>query len=156
MKAIFSNKSVFFLFCTIFLAGNVALAQDVPSDFFVLLSKSECEADCPVYSVSVNADGEVEYKGISSVETIGAQTAVVDRGVVRKLYREIEGNNYFSLDQSLCTSDNKPSVYLTVRLNGATKSLRDDSCDEVSDSVKLRGINSQIDSLLVTSRWTNR
>ncbi len=59
--------------------------RDAELDFRITLEHNGCDNTCPVYSVSINGDGSVLYKGLTNVGVIGKQEYKIPREDITKL-----------------------------------------------------------------------
>jgi hypothetical protein len=93
----------------------------------VKFSTTQCFGTCPVFQLTINKDGSVNYKGIQYVNKIGDYSLVMPKAELSYLISLLDAinpsrlNDHYSVD----ATDN-PTIYLTVRYtNGQTKSIED-------------------------------
>ena len=48
----------------------------------ITLERQPCFGFCPVYTLTIHGDGQVEYDGLNHVEVTGPQTAAIDPAAV--------------------------------------------------------------------------
>lgn len=56
-----------------------------------------CFGSCPVYKVTINKDGTIDYHGIRFVDRIGHYKATVARSKVNKLFDAIRWSNFWDM-----------------------------------------------------------
>jgi len=96
----------------------------IPTDFLVTLERGPCFGTCPVYSLTVSADGTVVYDGMQFVEVEGEQTAALPAQQVEELANAIVSADFFSLEDSYAVSaTDLPSITTMVTMQGLTKSI---------------------------------
>jgi len=64
----------------------------------ISLERTRCFGVCPVYTVTIHADGLVEFHGEMFVESVGDYTARIDPQAFRRLRDMSERIDFFSLD----------------------------------------------------------
>ena len=79
------------------LAAQVALAQEIPADFTVTLQRTACFGRCHVYTVTIDARGNVTYEGRTFVRVTGTVTDTVPLTRVRELLAAVERIGFFQL-----------------------------------------------------------
>lgn len=131
--------------------------------YAVTLYRSPCYAGCPVYEVSVTPDGVVKYEGREEVLRRGTESARIPQARVDALTRELEGAGYFKFASRYRPSErvcgryvpDAPTVITTVTRGGRTKRIEHDhGCG--SSPMALKVLESRIDEVLGTGRWTGR
>jgi hypothetical protein len=116
-----------------------------------------------VYEVSVTTDGVVKYEGRDQVLHRGTETARIPQARVNALIRELEAAGYFKFATRYRPSErvcgryvpDAPTVITTVTLDGMTKRIEHDhGCGDSPMALKV--LESRIDEVLGTGRWTGR
>ena len=101
------------------LAAQVAaLAQEVPDDFTVTLQRTACFGRCHVYTVTIDARGNVTYEGRTFVRVTGTVTDTVPLTRVRALLAGVERIGFFRLRDDYRTirnPDGSETVVSTTR-----------------------------------------
>lgn len=135
----------------------------IPGSFAVTLYRSPCYAACPVYSLSVTRDGLVTYEGRDRVSVRGTATARIPKARVDALLGELEAAGYFDLASVYRPSErvcgryvpDAPTVITSVELGDRLKQIEHDhGCG--SAPLALRVLESRIDEVLDSARWTGR
>jgi Domain of unknown function (DUF6438) len=137
------------------------LPQDskLPADAQIQLRRTSCFGPCPVYTVTIDARGEVTYVGEKFVRVGGRQTARIDPSVVAKLLARADGIRFFDLrdayrviqnpDGSSTTVTDLPTTIVTVTANARSKRVED--CLGAPDALK--EFEREIDEAAGTKRW---
>jgi len=140
-----------------------SLTRRDSAPYAVTLYRSPCFARCPVYEVSVTPDGVVRYEGRDQVRRRGTETARIPQARVDALIGELEAAGYFKFASRYRPSErvcgryvpDAPTVITTVALGGVTKRIEHDhGCGGAP--MALRVLESRIDEVLGTGRWTGR
>ena len=72
--------------------------QAIPDDFIVPLGRTTCFGECPAYSVSIDAKGNVRYEGRKFVRVEGIQTDRIPMARVAALAAQIDRILFFELE----------------------------------------------------------
>ncbi len=96
----------------------------VPVDFEVTLARDPCFGTCPVYTLTLTADGAVVYEGIRFVDVEGRQTASLGPQEVRQIAQAVVDAHFFDLeDEYTVQATDLPSITLTITMDGRTKQV---------------------------------
>jgi hypothetical protein len=99
--------------------------QRVAKDDFITLRRGQCFGRCPIYSVTVHADGHVEANGEQHVAALGPQNWQIDAGVATRLLAEMVRNNVWALDPKMDAHvTDLPTARLEGRVGGHSVSVR--------------------------------
>ena len=128
-------------------SSRVRLVDDgpIPADFRLTMSRSPCNGTCPVYRVSVDAAGRVEYDGKMDVATLGKETWNVPPASVETLVAKCDelGVSDLKLQCGVRVYDS-PQIRIQLTRRGSTNhlvselhevcdsALHDDPCVHVS------------------------
>ena len=135
-------------------------AEPIPPDTLITLERVECPAACPIYSISVDARGNIVYDGKQFVRVEGEQTDRVPQAAVRELLDIAARIGFFDFRDSYVSiqlpdgtsriqTDNRRS-FITVRANGRSKRIE----DYYGTPEPLKQLEDRIDVLTRTRRWT--
>jgi hypothetical protein len=134
-------------------------AQGVPDDFVIKLERTECYGECPVYSVSIDARGNVTYEGTKFVWVLGRQTDRIQVSRVATLLATAERIGFFDLHDNYNTISNPdgtwtfltdlPTAFVTVTRGGRSKRVR----DYLGAPEALKELEHLIDDTAGTKRW---
>ena len=107
------------------LAGCQALlAKPVPTDFLVTFERGPCFGTCPVYILTVSADGTASFNGVSFVQAEGTHSASLSPEEVTELHRAVLDANFFGLeDRYEVGATDLPSILTTVTMDGQIKTV---------------------------------
>jgi len=126
-RTIQSSATVTYLLLLLFSilsACKPTTPDPIPSDLLIALDRGPCFGTCPVYSLTVSADGTVLFDGMQFVEAQGERTASIPRGQLQELVDAILAADFFALQDSYVVSaTDLPSITTTVTLQGRTKSI---------------------------------
>ena len=104
--------------------------QPIPSDYEVTLQRTACLGACPVYEVTVRADGSVSWHGERYVSPLGNVSASVPADAVRSLVRTTRRVRFMELPTTLGVADCReyhtcaPWAIVTVRMDGGQNRVR--------------------------------
>ena len=83
-----------------------------------------CEGRCPVYNLTILADGTVTYEGFAHVAIEGTQGAMLNTNQVQLLILQIERADFFSLEDAYYAGGlDLPSVIISITMNGTNKKI---------------------------------
>jgi hypothetical protein len=127
-----------------------AAAQPIPEDFVIKLERTACFGACPVYSVTIDARGNVAYDGTRFVRVVGRQTDRIAASRVAALVATVDRIGFFELDakyRQLITD--LPTTFVTVTRGGRSKLIE----DYFGAPQPLKDLERQIDEAAQTARW---
>ena len=134
-------------------------AQDVPDDFVVKLERTSCFGECPVYSVSIDARGNVTYEGTKFVRVEGRQIDRIQAFHVAELLAIAERIGFFDLRDQYRTIRNPdgtetsvtdlPTAFVTITRGGQSKRVE----DYIGAPQALKQLEQLIDDTARTKRW---
>ena len=137
-----------------------AAAQDVPPDLLVTLERTSCFGECHVYTVSIDARGNVNYEGKEFVRVTGRAADRMPVSRLRDLLATIDRIGFFDLREQYRVIRNPdgtetvvtdlPTTFVSVTRDGKTKRVE----DYVAAPDGLRELERQIDAAANTRRWT--
>ena len=132
------------------MTATVAEAQTIPKDFVIKLERTSCFGECPVYSVTIDAKGNVTYEGTRFVRVEGRQTNRIAVSRVAALVEAVDRAHFFDLDDKYRAqvTDN-PTTFVTVTHDGRSKRVE----DYVIGPKALRQLEDEIDDTARTKRW---
>jgi hypothetical protein len=142
------------------LALSLSLAAAVP---VITLERGACFGTCPVYKLSIFADGRVEYEGKEFVKREGKATGRITPAALKELLREFEKIDYLKLDDSYeVGSKNCPegwtddsSAITSLDREGKKKTIRHyHGCRGLAILDQLTALENKIDQVVNTKRWT--
>ena len=138
-----------------------AAAQPVPAGTTITLERTACFGGCPVYALTIAADGTVTYEGKQNVQRVGRAMARISPEQVSGLVADFERAGYFALPNRyvygapscpLYAADS-PSAITSIKLGQRTKRIEHDyGCHGAP--AKLRELERRIDHVVQSGQWT--
>lgn len=155
------------LLVSLFIGGS-CLAQEkpIPADTLITLERTICFGACPIYKLTVKADGTVTFEGRENVKVKGIAKGHLSGEDVRSLIAAFEAASYFALNDTYETqkdgcpevwTDN-PSAITSIRLNGKHKTISHYyGCQTGSGTAVypngLTYLETRIDQIVGTEKW---
>ncbi|MFL6282250.1 MAG: DUF6438 domain-containing protein [Pyrinomonadaceae bacterium] len=143
-----------------------AAAQAVPRDTVITLERTECFGTCPVYKVSVSADGTVTFDGKKNVEKKGVATGKINEAEVGRLVAGFEAVNYFSLRDAYTprsgncpeVATDLPSANTSITTGGKSKAVQHyHGCRGSKEELEgLTELENKIDEAADTRQWVGK
>jgi hypothetical protein len=130
----------------------------------ITLERTHCGGECPVYKLTISADGAVIFEGKRFVKQVGSARGRISQDKLRELISGFEAANYFSLADSytpaagakFCpqVATDLPSVITSIKINGKTKKVEHyHGCEGLDELPKLTALENKIDEAANTRRW---
>ena len=124
----------------------------------VTLKRTACEGTCPVYTVSIQGGGLVEYLGEWHVDIPGAQMGRIPPKKLMDLLRDFEEIHFFDLqDKYAETCTDQPTAIISISVDGKAKQVSNyfGGCEGAKSGpqVDLAKLAEQIDGAADTARW---
>jgi Domain of unknown function (DUF6438) len=133
--------------------------DSVPEDLVIKLERTRCFGACPVYTVSIDAKGDVTYEGIRFVQVQGRVTDRIPVARVAALLATADRIGFFELNDRYRTKKNPdgsetivtdlPTTFVTITSGGRTKRIE----DYYGSPDSLKELERQIDDAAGTKRW---
>lgn len=150
----------------------VAPPAGLPSRFEITLERTVCFGRCPVYTVTLDSDGRVRWRGDQFVDAIGERHGNVGRQRVRELEAAVDRVKFFERDKfgefggMACTTHGKTMscesstvicsdtsrAIVTVRRDGKAHTIDNGHCE----ASPLDELEAQIDTIANTRPWIGR
>ena len=100
----------------------------------ITLRRGACFGTCPIYQVTLNADGTATWDGEQFVDRIGHYEGQVDITDYGRLAEFIKRADFFDWEpEYLADVTDLPDYILTVVADGKTKTVRQNGVDEPPD-----------------------
>lgn len=136
------------------------IPQDIPGDLMITLERTECFGFCPVYKLTITADGAVVFEGRRFVKQEGTTIKrAITREQIKQLMAEFVRAKFFSLDDDYseirlsCPTD-QPSAFTSIRINGKSKTINHYlGCGEPKVPKALTELENKIDEVVNTAQW---
>lgn len=140
-------------------AASVSAAQALPADARVTLERTGCAGECPVFTVSLDADGTVTFDGRAHVLATGRHTRQIAPAQVRSLLDEAERIGFFQLAERYASRPDAgerattfvdvPAAIVTVTRGGETRRVH----DLLGAPESLRAFERHIETVTQTRTW---
>jgi hypothetical protein len=118
------------LLATLWLPGRgySLVRANHPEFLTIKMNRERCFGSCPVYSVTVHGDGNVEYSGEEFVQDRGPRTETVSRDQLQGLLQRFDNANLFALeDRAFAWGSDTPRVRVSISIDGRTKEVWSDA-----------------------------
>lgn len=146
--------------CSMTPAVNKSISK-IPKDTRIILARTACFGSCPIYKLTISANGCVVFEGKRFVKKVGTFKSKISRAQLQQLIAEFENIQYFSLrDQYTTQKDgcelatDNPSVITSLKINGKSKTvIHYHGCRGVKKLEELTKLEDQIDKIAGSSRW---
>ncbi|CAN5294869.1 hypothetical protein BH10ACI1_BH10ACI1_01500 [soil metagenome] len=143
---------------------NQLSSGEIPNDLLITLGRTACYGTCPIYKLTVKADGSVLFEGEKFTKTVGKAEGKISEIQVKQLIKEFENVDYFNLngkyDSANCYQiTDSPSAVTSIQFNGKQKSVdhyygcQQGSDDFEKELAKLKNLENKIDEIVETKRW---
>jgi hypothetical protein len=108
--------SSFSLLLVALLAGA---APEVPAPDTLVLQRTACSGNCPVYTLSLQRNGRVHFVGLKDVALVGETDWKVEPVFAQHLFGEFERAGFLTLPAKVPTEvEEFPGVVLTLTTSG--------------------------------------
>src|SRR5215468_9020364 len=112
-------------------AGQTAIPQNIPQDLMITLERRGCFGICPVYKLTIAADGAVVFEGRRFVkEARATKKSAINREQLKELLAEVDRVKFFleddySSDSRVCNEgmDDSQATITSIRINGKSKTV---------------------------------
>lgn len=127
------------------------------SDVEIGLTRGACYGFCPVYTVTINGEGEVRYEGRRFVNAVGERTSTIPREDVARLLARFDEIGFSNLRDAYRAEVSDLPTY-TVRLtrDGQTKTVVDYGGTGAGMPQSVRELQTEIDRVAGTAQWVLR
>ena len=141
------------------LALSLSLAAAAP---VITLERGACFGSCPVYKLSIFADGRVEFEGKEFVKRKGKARGQITKAALQSLVREFEKINYMKLDNEYVSEGpncpeywtDLPAAVTSLDWKGKKKRIRHyHGCRGLAVLDQLTALEDKIDQVVNTKRW---
>ena len=141
---------------------DTASAQKAPPDTLITLERTGCYGMCPIYKVSISADGTVIFEGTRFVKKVGTARSTISEEQIRELIVAFDKINYFELrDQYVKPEDgckqwltDNPSAITSINRSGKSKSVTHYyGCRGIEVLKDLEKLEQAIDNAVNSGQW---
>ena len=144
-------------------SGQAVISQDIPQDLMITLERTACYGFCPVYKLTITADGAVVFNGRRFVKQEGATVkSVISREGLKQLMAEFDRVKFFSLEDDymdnprVCAENwtDSPSAFTSIRIDGKSKTVRHyHGCRGPKVPKEITELENKIDEIVNTAQW---
>ena len=144
------------------------IKSDIPPDVVITLERTICYGPCPMYTLTVKADGSVNFQPRyvrgRDIVAGNSKRGRITKEKVKELISEFERADYFSfkdsykLFESECPESwsDHPSAITSLTIKGRFKTINHDyGCQGNPVLEKLSKLEKKIDEIVNTKRWLN-
>jgi hypothetical protein len=108
--------------------GYSLVRANHPELLTIKMSREHCRGSCPVYSVTLHGDGNVEYVGEEYVRDRGPRTETLSKEQLQALLQKFDAASFFSLeDRAFAWGYHTPRVRVSISVDGRTKEVSSDA-----------------------------
>ena len=121
----------------------------------ITLERTGCHGMCPRYAVEIHGDGTVDYDGGTFVAIRGHHRGSMLPEAVIELVNKFRQSDYYSLrDRYVYRVSDQPTYETSIEIDGKLKRVEDYAGEEVGMPMAVSELESSIDDLADTARWT--
>jgi len=120
------NYRVLLLACTVTILGSCGSTKGlIAEDFNLTLDKGACFGSCPVYTLSIDNEGNAIYEGKRFTDKSGIHKKKLSKQVLQKLAKQLNDSNFFSfLEQYRSDIADLPLIEVSHTNKGLSKSVK--------------------------------
>ena len=141
-----------FIAILVAIGSGAGVAQDaaIPSDLLIKLERTACFGSCPVYSVTLDAKGNVSFSSTKGDGTLVQQTDRIAVSEVAAVLATARRIGFFEMrDSYRAMITDLPTTFVTITANGHTKKIE----DYFGAPRELKQLEILIDEAARTQRW---
>jgi hypothetical protein len=145
------------------ITARIVFPQNVPQDLMITLERTGCFGTCPIYKLTITAEGEVVFEGRRFVKQERAtKKSAISQERLKKLIAEFDRVKFFSLEDDytsgprVCAEEwtDSPSAYTFIRINGKSKTVKHyHGCRGPKVPKELTELENKIDEIVNTEQW---
>lgn len=126
MKLLAAALTVLMLAACAPVAGGPGPDAPIDPTFSATLERTACFGTCPIYRVTITADGKVAYEGIRFVAAEGRREGQADPDKLAALIALVDSSRFMSLKaQYRAQVTDLPSQIVTITRNGRSHRVED-------------------------------
>lgn len=131
----------------------------------ITLERTDCYETCPIYKVTISANGKVNYEGKDFVKVKGKAQSSLTTAQVKTLEKAIAKVKFFSLQNEYIAQKDgckevitdAPSTITTISSGKQTKSIYHYfGCDGHADLAQLTIFEDTIDTVVNSAQWVKK
>jgi Domain of unknown function (DUF6438) len=122
------------------------------------MSRGPCFGSCPIYSLTLQGDGLVEYRGIRFVRVKEKQSTRIGSEQLMQVLRDLDRMHFFTVeDRAFQWGFDSPSVSISVSVDGRQKRVTTDGVYVVGwnggPKARILQIADEIDTIAGSKQW---
>lgn len=134
----------------------------LPQAFKISFSTTECFGKCPVYSITLDQSGNVEFDGQQNVDKLGKSSKKVSATAAGEVFEALQSAGYFELKDAYAIDSpdcerartDAPTYKWSVEHDGKTKPLSQYlGCEGVDALDKVREVSKVLIEKAEISEW---
>ena len=99
-----------------------------PESLSIEMSRTHCQLGCPIYTISLDGDGNVKYVGEEYVRDRGPHTETLSKEQLQALLQKFDAAGFFSLaDRAFAWGYHTPRVRISISVDGRKKEVSSDT-----------------------------
>ncbi|MFN0202125.1 MAG: DUF6438 domain-containing protein [Bacteroidia bacterium] len=124
----------------------------VPKDFAFSMSRTTCRGNCPGYSMTIDAKGNVVYEGQRNVKNIGKHTKTLTKDELKSLVATLEEAKFWDFADKYDDEyvADPPSCTMNCTMNGKQKMI----FDRFKAPQELRDMEKKIEAIIGEEGFT--
>jgi hypothetical protein len=144
-------------------SAQTVIPQKIPRDLKITLERTWCYGSCPIYKLTITADGAVVFKGERFVKQEGAtKKSSISREGLKQLMAEFDRVKFFSLGDDymygsrVCAENwsDSPSAFTSIMIDGKSKTVHHyHGCRGPKVPKELTELENKIDEIVNTAQW---
>jgi hypothetical protein len=127
------------------------------SSVHIELTRGSCLGACPVYSLTIHGNGQIEYLGKYNVKVHGRETAAISKEQVTEILAVLHRIGLVDLeDRAFRWCYDTPRVTLLLSIDGKSKRLVSDAAcvgGRLGKQAQFVSATDQIENIVGTARW---
>lgn len=108
--------------------GKSLVHAQHPESLSIEMSRTHCQLGCPIYTISVHGDGNVEYVGKEYVRDRGPRAETLSKEQLQALLQKFDDAGFFSLeDRAFAWGFHTPRVRVSISVDDRKKEVTGDT-----------------------------
>lgn len=108
--------------------GKSLVHAQHPESLSIEMSRTHCQLGCPIYTISVHGDGNVEYVGKEYVRDRGPRAETLGKEQLQALLQKFDDAGFFSLeDRAFAWGFHTPRVRVSISVDDRKKEVTGDT-----------------------------
>lgn len=121
----------------------------------ITLKRTVCYGFCPAYTVAIQGDGTVIFKGEKPYEYLGEHRTRISRRDLLRLLGGFRDADFYSLsDEYVFDVYDVPTFEISIEMDGQQKKVKDHEGLNVGMPVSIVDLENLIDDVASSERWT--